>query len=296
MKKPLLISLVCLVASGALLIWGFQAPAAPALPKEVQVALLVESDTGSFLMQLRKGMQEAAAGQGMRLTVEKLLPDPESQARALAGRGISAALLLLEEPQPMLAALGEAGLPALVIGQIVPGQLCVTGDDGACGEALLARALTLAGPSRVLWLTQDGDTREKARTAGAKALLRQRGVASLPWPQEVQSLASFDVLVAPTEAVTQKLGALKRDGFLTEDVAIVGMDTGDTRVGDLEEGRIQVMAMDSPYAMGYIALGLVPGLMSGEMPPSVYTSAFTLVDPRNMYLAENVKLVFPLLQ
>lgn len=296
MKKPLLVSLVCLVASAALLIWGFQAPAAPAAPREIQVALLVESDTGSFLMQLRKGMQEAAASGSVQIAVQKLQPDPAAQARELAQRGTSAALLLLENPRPMLAALQEAGIPALLIGQLLRGQICVTGDDGACGQALLARALTLAEPSRVLWLREEEDPRGKERTAGAEALLRQSGVATLPWPQSLETLASFDVLVASTQAVTRGLSALKGNGSLPQKVALLGMDTGDSRVADLEEKRVQVMAIDSPYAMGYIALELVPGLLAGELPPSVHTSPLTLVDPENMYLAENVKLVFPLLQ
>lgn len=296
MKKPLFISLICLVASAALLIWGFQSPGAPASAPQRQVTLLIENDTGSFLMQLRKGMQEAAPAWDVRITVEKALADPTAQALELAERGVDAALLLLQDPQPMLVALETAKIPALLIGQTVRGQVCVTGDDPACGEALLQRALALAEPSRVLWLTQDSDPRSLERTEGAKALLGRKGISLLPWPQSAETLSAFDAVVASTGAITQELAGLKSAGTLGPGVAVLGMDTGDNRVADLEEGRVQVMAMDSPYAMGYAAVGLTPSLIAGELAPSLHLCRITLVDPATMYLAENVKLVFPLLQ
>jgi len=67
-------------------------------------------------------------------------------------------------------------------------------------------------------------------------------------------------------------------------------------VADLEDGHVQVMAMDSPYAMGYTAIGLIPSLVAEKLAPSLHLCRITLVDPSTMYLAENVKLVFPLLQ
>lgn len=296
MKKPLFIGLICLFASAALLIWGFQSPGAPASAPQRQVTLLIENDTGSFLMQLRKGMQEAAPAWDVRITVEKALADPAAQALELSQRGVDAALLLLQDPGPMLAALEAVKLPVLLIGQSVRGQVCVTGDDRICGQALLQRALALAKPSRVLWLTQDSDPRGLERTDGAKALLEQSGAAALPWPQSPETLAAFDAVVASTGAVTRELASLKSAGTLGPGVAVLGMDTGDNRVADLEEGRVQVMAMDSPYAMGYAAVGLTPSLIAGELAPSLHLCRVTLVDPSTMYLAENVKLVFPLLQ
>lgn len=296
MKKPLIIGLICLVASAALLIWGFQSPASPSSAPQRQVVLLIENDTGSFLMQLRKGMQEAASALDVRITVEKALPDPLAQVRALAEEGADAALLLLADPKPLLSALEEAKFPVVLIGQTVRGQVCVTGDDRACGEALVSRALALAEPSRVLWLTQDTDPRGLERTDGAMAQLKQKGIAILPWPQSPQTLASYGAVAASTQAITQELANLKSTGSLGPGVSVLGMDTGDSRVADLEDGHVQVMAMDSPYAMGYTAIGLIPSLVAQKLAPSLHLCRITLVDPSTMYLAENVKLVFPLLQ
>ena len=94
---------------------------------------------------------------------------------------------------------------------------------------------------------------------------------------------------------------MKRSG--TFDGAVLGVDTGDSRVADLEDGAVTVMALDNPYAMGYLALRkaregvalTAEQLSAGYSPDPIVVDAL-LADQQNMYLPENVKQVFPLLQ
>ena len=54
MKRPLGIALIFLALAAGLLIWGFgDVPAAP-VPAPLRYTLVIEDDTGSFLMQLQK--------------------------------------------------------------------------------------------------------------------------------------------------------------------------------------------------------------------------------------------------
>ena len=66
-KKPFVLMAVCIAATVVLLAWGF-APGKPSADAAgPSLALIIESDTGAFLMQLRKGMSEAADALGKRL-------------------------------------------------------------------------------------------------------------------------------------------------------------------------------------------------------------------------------------
>ncbi len=296
MKKPLLVSLICLVASAALLIWGFQSPGPVAEATPYHYVLIIENDTGSFLMQLRKGMQKAASMHNASFSVENALSNAPAQAGELATRGVSAVFLLLEKPGPLLESLALLKLPAIVIGQTVPGKTCVATDDAAAGAMLLERALSMASPSQVLVLTDETDPRSPARLAGMMEQNRSTIVTVLPWPQPLQTLARYPVWVATSGNLTHLLGMGRADGSLPAGSQVVGIDTGGDRVSDLEEGRVQGMIMDNPYTMGYLAMDIAPEVSNASMQPAFHPCDVTLIDLSNMYLIQNVKLVFPLLQ
>ena len=295
MRKPLLISLVCILGALALLLWGFnQAPAElDAAPS--RYVLLIESDTGSFLMQLRKGMQEAAAAHGAYLAVQIVSPDAAAQAAELADAGFTAAILLLDDPAPMLEALKPKGIPALIVGQIVRGQVCIISDDEGAGLQLLQRALSLALPEQVLLLTDAADPRAMGRVAGAIELARHNSVLTLPWVGELP-IQPFRVMVGASAHITRQLAEAKAAGALSADCLILGVDTGDSRVQYLERGLVSAFTADNPYAMGYLAAEKARLLTMDQLSPSLFASSAPLIDIQNMYLHENVKLVFPLLQ
>ena len=293
MRRPFVISLVCLAAACALLLWAFNpVPPAPA-PAQTRYALLIQSDTGAFLMQLRKGMQEAAAAQGAQLTVQTLGASPAEQAALLAEEAPSAVLLLLAEPAPMLAALAEAGLPAVVVGQSLPGQVCVASDDRGAGAALMARAQVLAAGGDVLLLADAEDPRAVTRAEGARL---EAPCAVLSWTEGMVVPGDYAVYVGASERATRALAQAKAQGTLPARASVLGVDTGETRVRDLESGLVAVLAMDAPYAMGYVALEKAAVLARRGAVPASYACPAPLIDGENMYLHEHVKLVFPLLQ
>lgn len=297
MKQPLIICLVCIMLAAGLFIWGFGASPAtsPAVP-ERQYALLIESDTGTFLMQLRKGAQEAAAEQGARVFLENLEADVAAQARSLSARGITAALLLLSDPLPVCHALAEEGVPYVVVGEELRGQICVMADDAEAGKALLERALSMVEPAQVLLLTDPADTHAHARANGAEVLRQKQQVSTLAWPQDASAMAGYHALVATNASITRALADMKSSGALPQSTTVLGVDTGDLRVTDLESGLVQAMIVDNPYALGYVALQKALLANEESLQPSFFTCASTLIDLSNMYLSENVKLVFPLLQ
>jgi len=296
MKKPGVISLVCVLAAIAMFIWGFNLQPPEPVVSESRYALLIDNDTGAFLMQLRKGLQEAASIQGSRVSVQNLSANISAQAAELSASGVTAVILLLVHPEPMLLALAESGMPVVVVGQTINGQVCVTGDDSAAGQVLVERALSVAIPSRVLVIADEEDSRSRARMESIQDTLKHSRLQTLLWSEDVSIPTDFDVLVAMSRRSTRALADAMASGLLPNGCMILGVDTGDNRALDLEGGLVSGLVVDNPYAMGYIALEKARMLANGNLPPSLYACEMPLIDRQNMYLIENVKLVFPLLQ
>lgn len=274
MKKQLLVSILCAAVAVALLIWGFGPGTPPPSSGGERYVLLIEDDTGTFLMQLQKGMREAANEAGAELVVENVGEYRPAEADTV--------FLLLSSPAEWLSSYtGSAAVT--VIGACVPGRRCVRTDDEDAATRLMERALTLGGSVCVV---TDGE--------GVRGAVRREAALAVPGADGVKTAAVGEplpdgttVAVGMSSRATQALAELKREGEYAGQV--LGVDTGDDRAVDLEDGSVLVMALDNPYAMGYVAVS--------QMAVSAEVSVPTLLaEVSNMYLPQNVKQVFPLLQ
>ena len=81
---------------------------------------------------------------------------------------------------------------------------------------------------------------------------------------------------------------MREAGELT--APLVGMDPGEERVQLMAEGAVDALAVETPYALGYMAMQMA---LSGETEACLLP--YKLVVPSEMYDAKNVKLMFPLL-
>ena len=290
MKRPIIISVVCVAAAVLLLLWGFGQTAPEAGGEAERYALVIRDDTGTFLMQLRKGMQAAADEAGVSLSV--IGPgDLSTSSKYIA------LMVLAGVDSPRL-----SEFPTLYIGQTMKDAWCVLHGDSGTGVRLMERALALAPPGQTVLLVDGGNARAAARSGAAEAFAGTHGVQVMDYDTDGFTLPpNCAAAVAASPRATQALAAMKRSG--TFDGAVLGVDTGDSRVADLEDGAVTVMALDNPYAMGYLALRkaregvalTAEQLSAGYSPDPIVVDAL-LADQQNMYLPENVKQVFPLLQ
>ena len=124
------------------------------------------------------------------------------------------------------------------------------------------------------------------RLEGALSALRQEQAVTegnaLPAPGEDACV------VALTGKETRRLAAMREAGELT--APLVGMDPGEERVQLMAEGAVDALAVETPYALGYMAMQMA---LSGETEACLLP--YKLVVPSEMYDAKNVKLMFPLL-
>lgn len=274
MKKQLLVSILCAAVAAVLLIWGFSPAAPPPSGGGERYVLLIEDDTGTFLMQLQKGMREAADERGAELAV--------INAAEYRPADEDAVFLLLSSPAEWLK--GYAGSAVVtVIGSRVPGRRCMRADDEDAAVRLMERALELGGD--VCIVTDETDARGALRCKAALAVPGADGVKTVAVGQPLPD--GTTVAVGISSRATQALAQLKREGAYIGQV--LGVDTGDNRAADLEDGSVLVMALDNPYAMGYVSVSQLHGSAEVAVP-------VLLAEISNMYLSQNVKQVFPLLQ
>lgn len=286
MKRPLLISIACVAAALALLFWGFgQTPTTPEQARSRYV-LLIENDTGTFLLQLRKGLEKAAAELHVTFSVMPVSELPRAGA-------VNACLLLLNEPEATLDTLAGMKIPAVVIGREVEGVPCVLSDHPDTGSQLIRRALEEADASRIALIMDKADPSAAARSRAATLWAKRNGILVLQYSPLLILPSDCEAAIATSERSTQWLAEQKQqaqfDGF------VLGVDTGETRVSDLESGSVQVMALENPFAMGYVAMQQAHEALQGKVHDPTRIKSL-LAELQNMYLAENVKLVFPLLQ
>jgi ABC-type sugar transport system substrate-binding protein len=281
MKKSLVFSAVLVICALLVMFFGFDAASKNPPEDAGPMVLMVSNDTGAFLLQLRQGAQQAATEAGSTLSLEIITPETLPDAAAKwAGRGAEAALLLLADDallRQAQAELAAQSIPAVVIaqqGETAPG---IAGDAYQSGRLLGEFAMAYD----TIYLAGD----DPQRRQGALDMLAQKTVitdGSLPPP------GGNACVLALTEAETLRLAALKSEGKLS--VALAGVDPGEERVALMEQGLTEALVCPSPYAMGYAAVNAA--LSHRE---DVTLVPWRLVLREDMYAAENVKLMFPLL-
>lgn len=273
-KHSWLLIAFCLTATVLLLVWGFGQGGASKQQEASLYALVIENDTGPFLMQLRKGISDAAAMAGASLTVVSRDDPLPAQAQAV--------LLWLDSPQAWVDA-HPTQLPVYVIDGRARGCPSISMDDKAAVVALLSRAQKLAAPLAVI--TDDDSTRSLRRSTQAAALAGIYNCDLIAYQPGMGWPEGYQTVVALSGRATAALAA--QSGNKT----LLGFDTGDDRATLLENGTVAVMALDKPYALG----GLAVQAAQARSADDVAVTAL-LADKQNMYLPENVKQVFPLLQ
>ena len=81
-----------------------------------------------------------------------------------------------------------------------------------------------------------------------------------------------------------------------ESVVLVGLDCGQNRTTYLENKQVDAMVLGMPFAMGYLGVQFAVDLLNGDTLPEHYYTESRVIDSENMYLPENQKLAFPMVQ
>lgn len=290
MKRVLIVSAVCLLLALGLMLWGFAMDRQPAVTEASGYCLLlVREDTGSDLMQLRKGLEAALGGRSLRLERLPAGPVRPDQAPYAAAEAL---FLYGDASDSLLEALKPLNKPIILLGESREGYAAVLHDEYAGGELLGQEILGSLPEGRVLAI---GDSAQPAQARRYEGLLAELGerVLRLDSAQDLlnQDVSDTVCIAALSGAALEEMGALKRSGTLPAALPLYGVEAVESRVGLIEEGLLQGVVVDSPYAMGYIA-----GQLLARGAAELRYSPMKLVLPDTLYLAQNAQLMFPLLQ
>lgn len=286
MKRVIILSGCCLLAVIGLMLWGFAFEDRPDQARRPGYCLLlVEEDTGSELFQLSRGLREALGRfSGQSLRVERLADHPPEKPSPLL-LGARAIYLLVREPEPLLPALRALNNPLTVLNRAIPGESCVLSDVKLGGSLLGELALSLP-EGRLLIVGEEADPRQALRLQGIREALKGRShelIAPIALTGEALRGAA-GVLALSGEGMGQAAALL--GGLQDGQPRLYGFDAVESRVRLMEAGLLTAVAADSPYALGFVAGRGGAGIRL--IPPR-------LVESQDLYLAENVQLMFPLI-
>ena len=292
MRRTAIFALICAALAAGLIIWGLGASDGARPAERIQGALLlVEDDTGTYLMQLRKGLQEAVQERGGTLSVERLA-DLDPVNRQASYENYSAIYLLSQKPENYLPALYGKDIPVIVLGKEIRGEICALPDEEAGGRALGAHAAALFPGGHVLIIGNELETRDTLRLKGIMAGLSGLSSALLA-PDALDRAGTLqpDAILALSDTSLDAALALRGQ----DSTALFGFDAAETRLALMESGELHGIAADDPYALGYIAGSMLDDILEDGGKPFVRLSPRRLVTRETMYDAANVKLIFPLL-
>jgi len=321
MRRHVIISILCVVLAVLTLIWGLT----PISSTHTQVsggtiALLLDTDIGAGALQMKQGAKQAAKEKKVELimaTADYSQNAAQSQAALmmqLLSRNVKAILLVpvqgADLSEPMMEA-ERRKVPILTLGEtpILGGTACTISANHEESGSLAAQALLdrIKQPGRVLLITGDAaDNAAALRKQGAMKVLGEKIDFQIVQEASVEGKSPDDVLtllqgnreinciLALTGNATE-ICALAM-GRYSMDIPLVGMDCGQNRNLYLENGQVDAMVLGMPFAMGYLGVQFAMQTLSGKEIPSWYFTQSRVIDSENMYLPENQKLAFPLLQ
>lgn len=299
MRKPYLVAGLCLLLTVALLAWGFQGQDIAESPLSARYAMVLTEDKGTAVMQFKQGAMTAAEELGIALSVyttDQGSPADEQIKGWLAQLDAQAVQALILPPcqQETFALASELAkkkrAPLVVVGQeekTVAASVLFdpVGQGRALGEALRAK-----DPSRQVAVFLDDSAQAQARLDGLREAAQEIGYLFTGRPDDTGWAIPPDM---PVVALTPEWSrALSEEGARS----LWAVDPGDDRVALLQRGKMEGILMDMPYALGYLAVVTAYEQAGGGEAPRAVHAPSRMVTPETMYLSENIKLMFPLLQ
>ncbi len=321
MKKHVIVSILCVALAVLILIWGLT----PMTSTRKQstggtVALLLDTDIGAGALQMKQGAKQAAKEQKVELltaTADYSANAAQSQAELmmqLLNRDVRALLLVPVQGADLSEAMMEAErrkVPVLTLSEApqLSGAACNISADHVKAGTLAAQALLerIKEPGRALLVVGDAaDDAAALRRKGAMQVLEGQQdfqvvletVLEGKSPENVLSILEkhpqINCILVLTGGATETCALAM--GRHMMDMPLVGLDCGQNRNLYLENGQVDAMVLGMPFAMGYLGVQFAMQALEGKDFPHRYYTESRVIDRENMYLPENQKLAFPLLQ
>lgn len=309
---------VCVLIS-ALLLGGCGATAAT---EQHTVALVAKSTQTEFWLSVFAGAEAAATEYNLKLTITgpETEEDYEAQNRMVADAVAAGAEALVfsaidyENNASAIDDAARAGVKIVAIDSSVASEMVSTyigTDNYAAGRMAAQAALErVEGELTVGIVNYDiSSANGQEREHGAVDLLHESGRAEVA--AVINTLAEAGQAKEDTEAMLAEhpeinvllafneptsVGAAEAVSALglSESVFLVGFDSNVVTVDGLQEGSVDALVVQNPYAMGYLGVESAYKLLAGQgdsLEKTVDTST-QVVDRENIFTMDSQKALF----
>ena len=256
------------------------------------VAIVAKSTQTEFWLSVFAGAEAAATEYNLQLTITgpQAEEDYETQNEMVADAVESGAEALVfsaidyENNAAAIDAAAQAGLQIVAIDSNVASDAVSTyigTDNYAAGQMAAQAALDrISGPLKVGIINYDissanGQEREKGAvdtfTQSGRAeivsvinTLAEAGHAQTDTAALLKQYPQINVLLAFNEPTSVGAANAVESLGLSEDVFLVGFDSNVATVDGLQEGSVDALIVQNPYAMGYLGVESAYKLLSGQ--------------------------------
>lgn len=293
-----------------------------ALPVRHSVALIVKSTDSEFFLSVFAGARAAATEYNLELTIDgpETEEDYETQNRMIgeaAEDGAEAIVFSAIDYEKNAAAVDAAAQNGVKIVSIDSGvgsehvSTYIGTDNYSAGQMAARAALErVDSPLRVGIVNyNEGTANGQERVQGAVDALTESGraqiaavtttlvdapraqtdtVALLLAHPEINVLMAFN---EPTSVgAAQAVRVLER----SDAVFLVGFDSNVATIDGLQEGWVDALIVQNPYAMGYLGVESAYRLLSGQGGglESVVDTSTQIVDRKNLFTMDGQKALF----
>ena len=287
-----------------------------------RVTLVAKSTQTEFWLSVFAGAEAAAAEYNLELTIAgpETEEDYESQNRMIAGaveagtEALVFSAIDFEENAPAVEAAGQAGVKIVSIDSGVGSDQVGTyigTDNYAAGQMAAQAALDAVDGELTVGIVNydissaNGQERERgardlfeesgrAQVAARINTLAEAGRAQADTEELLRAHPDINVLLAFNEPTSVGAAAAVAAQELSDAVFLVGFDSNLATVEGLQNGSVDALIVQNPYAMGYLGVESAYRLLSGQggsLAPTVDT-ATSIVDLENLFTMDSQKALF----
>ena len=311
-------ALACALLALAL---GGCAAAAPTGARH-RVAIVAKSTRTEFWLSVFAGAQAAAAEYNVELDISgpETEEDYETQNRMVAEAVDAGAEALVfsaidyENNAAAIDAAAAAGVRIVAIDSNVDSaavQTYIGTDNYAAGQMAAQAALDAVDGELTVGIVNydissaNGQERERgardlfeesgrAQVAARINTLAEAGRAQADTEELLRAHPDINVLLAFNEPTSVGAAAAVAAQDLSDAVFLVGFDSNPATVEGLQNGSVDALIVQNPYAMGYLGVESAYRLLSGQggsLAPTVDT-ATSIVDLENLFTMDSQKALF----
>ena len=311
-------ALACALLALAL---GGCAAAAPTGARH-RVAIVAKSTRTEFWLSVFAGAQAAAAEYNVELDISgpETEEDYETQNRMVAEAVDAGAEALVfsaidyENNAAAIDAAAAAGVRIVAIDSNVDSaavQTYIGTDNYAAGQMAAQAALDAVDGELTVGIVNydissaNGQERERgardlfeesgrAQVAARINTLAEAGRAQADTEELLRAHPDINVLLAFNEPTSVGAAAAVAAQDLSDAVFLVGFDSNLATVEGLQNGSVDELIVQNPYAMGYLGVESAYRLLSGQggsLAPTVDT-ATSIVDLENLFTMDSQKALF----